>query len=74
MTRTINSINEITLDWLIETLSEVKEFQEDKIIDLNVKQIGEGIGQLGEFACWKQKESPVKKPIFLQKCKPLTKT
>ncbi len=65
MTRTINSINEITLDWLIETLSEVKEFQEDKIIELNVKQIGEGIGQLGEFALLETKrESGEETNIF----------
>lgn len=50
MTRTLGSIKEINLSWLKETLLEVKEFQNDEITGLDVKQVGEGIGQLGEFA------------------------
>ena len=57
MTRTIDNINEISIDWLIETLSGVEEFQDDKIVDLTVKQIGEGIGQLGEFALLETKRA-----------------
>ena len=50
MTRTLSSIKEINLSWLKETLLEVEEFQDDEITGLDVKQVGEGIGQLGEFA------------------------
>ena len=57
MTRTIDNINEISIDWLIGTLSGVEEFQDDKIVDLTVKQIGEGIGQLGEFALLETKRA-----------------
>ena len=50
MARTIGSIQEISLSWLTETLSEVKEFRKNRILELEVKQIADGIGQLGEFA------------------------
>ena len=50
MTRTIESLEDINLGWLNETLSPTEEFRQKKVIELNVKRIGEGIGQLGEFA------------------------
>ena len=50
MTRTIESLEEINLGWLNETLSSTEEFSQKKVTELNVKRIGEGIGQLGEFA------------------------
>ena len=50
MTRTIQSLDHINLEWLNETLQRVEEFKDNRAIDLNVKRVGEGIGQLGEFA------------------------
>ena len=50
MTRTINSVKDINLAWLQDTLRDQEEFIQDGILDLHVKQVGEGIGQLGEFA------------------------
>ena len=50
MTRTINSVKDINLTWLQDTLKDQEEFIQDGILDLHVKQVGEGIGQLGEFA------------------------
>ena len=50
MTRTIESLEDINLGWLNETLSPTEEFRQKKVTELNVKRIGEGIGQLGEFA------------------------
>ena len=50
MTRTIQSLEHINLEWLNETLQKVEEFKDNRAIDLNVKRVGEGIGQLGEFA------------------------
>ena len=50
MTRTIESLEKINLEWLNDTLSPTKKSSAKKVIELNVKRIGEGIGQLGEFA------------------------
>ena len=50
MTRTIQSLEHVNLEWLNETLQKVEEFKDNRAIDLNVKRVGEGIGQLGEFA------------------------
>ena len=50
MTRTIESLEDINLEWLNETLLSTDEFSQKKVVELNVKRIGEGIGQLGEFA------------------------
>ena len=50
LTRTIQSLDHINLEWLNETLQRVEEFQNNSAIDLKVKRVGEGIGQLGEFA------------------------
>ena len=50
MTRTVNSIKDINLKWLQDTLGGQEEFIKDGVIDLNLKKVGEGIGQLGEFA------------------------
>ena len=50
MTRTLESLREINLDWLNKTLSLTEDFKEKTVVELDVKRIGEGIGQLGEFA------------------------
>ena len=50
MTRTLESLREINLDWLNQTLSLTEDFKEKTVVELDVKRIGEGIGQLGEFA------------------------
>ena len=50
MTRTIESLEHINLEWLNDILLSTDEFRQNKVVELNVKRIGEGIGQLGEFA------------------------
>lgn len=65
MTRTVNSIKDINLKWLQDTLGGQEEFIKDGVIDLNVKKVGEGIGQLGEFALLETtRESGKKTNIF----------
>ena len=53
MTKTINTIQDINIDWLNSALEGIDEFKEDPIKDLNVNEMGEGIGQLGQFALLK---------------------
>ena len=53
MTKTINTIQDINIDWLHSALEGIDEFKEDPIKDLKVNEMGEGIGQLGQFAMWK---------------------
>tara|TARA_X000000368_G_scaffold141896_1_gene111769 strand:+ start:4511 stop:5578 length:1068 start_codon:yes stop_codon:yes gene_type:complete len=65
MTRTVNSIKDINLKWLQDTLGGQEEFIKDGVIDLNLKKVGEGIGQLGEFALLETtRESGKKTNIF----------
>ena len=70
MTRTIDTIEDINIDWLNSALEGIDEFEEDPIKDLKVNEMGEGIGQLGQFALLNQE----KKRNFLQKHKHQMKT
>ena len=53
MTKTISTIQDINIDWLNSALEGIDEFKEDPIKDLKVNEMGEGIGQLGQFALLK---------------------
>ena len=49
MTRTLESLREINLDWLNQTLSLTEDFKEKTVVELDVKRIGEGIGRVGRI-------------------------
>ena len=65
MTKIIDTIEDINLDWLNSVLEGIAEFKEDPIQDLEVSKMGEGIGQLGQFALLKiLRESGKETKIF----------
>ena len=53
LTKTIDTIEDINIDWLNSALEGIDEFDKDPVKELKVNPMGEGIGQLGQFALLK---------------------
>ena len=53
MTKTIDTIEDINIDWLNSAIEGIDEFDNDPVKELKVNAMGEGIGQLGQFALLK---------------------
>ena len=53
MTKTIETIEDINIDWLNSAIEGIDEFDNDPVKELKVNAMGEGIGQLGQFALLK---------------------